>query len=143
MRFIKNLIYNIKLIIRWIPRLWNTYDWDYGYLLKLEKNKLEDMIQWYEKNDYGSLESGPEVYKQLLIAYNLLKIFLEEEEDWYEYNFRTGVCTFKKYVNTKNCKRFLPDIEVINWITIIELRKEKAWHVYSEFRKRYLPGWAD
>ena len=143
MKFIKQLICNIKLIIKWIPRLWNTYDWDYGYLLDLERYKIGDMIKWYEENDFGSLESGQRVYKQLLLAYKLLTIYLDEEDWWYAYNHKTGKCTFHVYINTKNYKRFLPKVETMNWVTVIELRKQKAWYLYCELRKRYSLDWCD
>ena len=52
----KNLAYectfgawhNIKRIIKWVPILWNSYDFDYGYLNDLIIFKLKLMIELFE-----------------------------------------------------------------------------------------------
>lgn len=43
----KKLIWNIKNIIRWIPVLWNNWDWDYGFLYSIMLNKLNNMYDFF------------------------------------------------------------------------------------------------
>lgn len=126
-------------------------DWDYGFLLDFECEKLKSMAEWYEKNDYGSSTRGKRVYKQLKLAVNLLNIILGKEDWWdidmSELEYCTGVPTaddfiVKKYVNTRNSKRFL-GYEGTSPTDQINLREQKAWHHYHVLRFRYMRDWWD
>lgn len=67
----KNLIWNIRNILRWIPRLWNSYDWDYYFLLHVMRYKLQDMESFFRGPDPVIRESL-EVADQIAHAIQLL-----------------------------------------------------------------------
>lgn len=152
---------NIRNIVRWIPTLWNDRDWDYNFMLEIEQKKLKNMIHWYEKNNYGHLDSGPKTVRQMKLAVSLLDIILEKDNWWHidypeDYKLFDENHKFQplpmssfvidKYVNTKNYKRFYPllnDDTIKSPTWIIELRKQKAWHLYYKLREQYMMHWWD
>ena len=74
---------NIRNIIRWIPTLWKDREWDYAFMLKIEQKKFMNMIDWYEKNNYGHRASGCSIVRQMKLAVSLLDIILEKENWWH------------------------------------------------------------
>lgn len=63
---IKNLPYNIKNIIRWIPVLWNNFDWDSEYLLDIMRFKLSRMEKYF-RND-AIIADNEEIAKKISSA---------------------------------------------------------------------------
>ena len=53
-----NLIRGISNLISYFRLIWKDRDWDYGFMLELERKKLQRAIKWYEKNDYGVAVNG-------------------------------------------------------------------------------------
>ena len=49
-RSIKRFFFNIKRIIEWIPILYNNFDWDYYYLLKIISFKLKLMEKHFRED---------------------------------------------------------------------------------------------
>jgi len=55
---IKRFYRKIKNILSWMPILWENYEWDYVYLLKIIKKKLELMEDFYLHSEQAySLDS--------------------------------------------------------------------------------------
>ena len=40
---IKQFTHNIHNLIYWFPIIWNDYDWDYIFMLKIMRHKLNSM----------------------------------------------------------------------------------------------------
>lgn len=157
---VKNFFSNIYNIIRWIPTLWKDRNWDYGFMLELERKKLQQTIKWYEKNDYGVCTNGRRYCNQMRIALNCLNIILDD--DWWSINIQNDIpitewlkrpCSdndyvIKAYVNLNNWKRFMPRLSEKSikehpnlWKT--EIRTEKAWHLYHKLREHCMQNWWD
>jgi len=49
--WLKNLYWNIKRLIQWIPIIWNDFNFDWVYLIKVVRLKLKLMEEFYESND--------------------------------------------------------------------------------------------
>ena len=49
-RYIKRFFFNIKRIVEWIPILYNNFDWDYYYLLKIISFKLKLMEKHFRED---------------------------------------------------------------------------------------------
>lgn len=49
--WVKRLFWNIKTTIRWLPIIWNGFDFDWVYLIKVFQHKLKLMEKFYESND--------------------------------------------------------------------------------------------
>ncbi len=163
MNKITHFFKNIRNIIRWIPTLWKDREWDYGFMLELEYNKLKNMVHWYETNNYGHCTSGDTVVKQMKLAISLLDIILEKNEWWHinfpddykwfdenhRYNKLSDNCyVVDAYVNINNWHRYLPWLKETRikespnfWKT--QLRVEKAWRLYHMLRERYMRDWWD
>lgn len=152
-----------RKIKEWIPTLLKDRDWDYGFMLEMEKQKLYDVIRWYEENDYGHHVCGWHDYRTLKWAYNCLNILLnndwwtikypneEAEKNWLHIpaDEHMSYYVIKPYINTRNMKRFLPyyknDEDYTNPSPYmkIDLREEKAWKLYHKIREQYMRGWWD
>ena len=50
MRKIKRKIQQIKNILKWIPVIWRTFDWDYRYSLDVFKFQLQNQINFLESD---------------------------------------------------------------------------------------------
>lgn len=152
---------NINNVIRWIPIIWKDRDWDYGFALEIERNKLRNMLKWYEDNNYGHYFNGKRDYRIMKIALGCLDILLdsnwwhisEEHEKLFDKNGKyvptPDECyILYEYVNLGNYKRFMNwvpqdsiDKKPNLWRT--ELREEKAWHLYHKIREQYMRSWWD
>lgn len=164
--FFDPVVQGIKNIIFFFFIIWNDRDWGCSYMLKLEKRKLEKMIKWYEKNNYGHLVHGKRIYNQLCLAVNILKIILEEDTSYYtfevkqkavgispEEDFLTyiqgfhGFWTLNRHINCNNRNRFMniPDYIWYNnpEMHAVELYKAKAWNLYHKIRELYMDHWWD
>ena len=74
----------------------NDHDWDYGYLIALEKKKLQRMHDYIK--DEGHLENKDIVVRDIAICIRLIDIFLEEDavyNTWLHKSF-SGKMKFRK-----------------------------------------------
>lgn len=155
---IKGFFLNIANLFRWAPTIWKDRDWDYSFMLELERKKLKRIARWYEKNNYGHCVNGKKYYTTICWAIGCLDIILEQ--DWWTIDFpkdknwlecwdeHENYYRIKPYINLNNYKRFLPyvnDDSIKNhpklWAT--ELREEKAWQLYNKLRNQYMRDWWD
>lgn len=106
-------------------------DWDYGFLLELERKKLQRMAKYFSESEIA--ESDAATARELTLCVRLLDIILDKErfrDAWsddvskhhrvlteknadgktYTLNFEyTGMIPdFPKYVNLRNAHRFMP-----------------------------------
>jgi hypothetical protein len=54
---IKRFIWRIKNIIKWIPILWNQFDWDYNYALEVFKFQLKKTSEYLNSDDARTLSA--------------------------------------------------------------------------------------
>ena len=114
----------IKQYVRCIKK--NIEDYDYIYLLNIEKFKIEKMLEFFKAND---VYIGQEFeIRDMQLCVKLLSIIITDR-------FNTP------YVNTKNKKRFLlgnlKEGQCLNAL----LRKTKAWYLYNKIRYLSLFKW--
>ena len=158
---IKGFFLDIKNVIHWIPTIWKDRDWDYAFMLEMERMKLKQTINWYKKHNYGHYVNGKRDCRIMETALGCLNILLDS--DWwnieptaYKVFFKEGKYVptpdecyiLNAYVNLRNYKRFMNWVpqDSINkkpnfWST--ELREEKAWHLYHKIREQYMRSWWD
>jgi hypothetical protein len=67
MNKIKRFLYNIKNIYGWSKILWNNFDWDGAYLLKIIEYKLSKMEKYFENGEITT----PETYQEMLDKINI------------------------------------------------------------------------
>lgn len=105
----------------------NDHDWDYGYLIALEKKKLQRMHDYIKCE--GHFENKEVVVRELAICIRLIDIFMENDavyNTWLHQSFsgdfkfikredglyeldettRKPIVDFPVYVNVRNERRF-------------------------------------
>ena len=80
---IKLFFWNIRNIIRWIPVLWNNFDWDYNFMYDIMRFKIERMAH-YQRNN-GHLVNN-ELYASRMDTFIRLLNKVREEEYLFDHN---------------------------------------------------------
>lgn len=112
-------------------------DFDYGYLLELEKIKLQNMYDYFSLSQMT--DDWKRVCSQIKICINLLDIILNG--------------SYNKYVNLNNFKRFIKAIDSKNCdkTKLLDFYRKfpsdfavlKAEHLYYKMRYWYTKTWWD
>ena len=145
------------------------HDWDYGYLIALEKKKLQRMYDYFKTSDIT--ENNKYTARDIAICIRLLDIIMEKDavqNSWLNESFsgrlkyiKVGdiykldtseyrpIADFPVYVNVRNERRFFRCTPIkdshskgkraIGFIS--RLRQEKALHLYHLIREYKLFGW--
>ena len=146
-------------------------DWDYRYLIALEKKKLQRMHDCIKRN--SCLEHKDFVVRDIAICIRLIDILTEEDavfKSWLHQSFSgelkfTKVCEnlyeldkedrpivdYPVYVNVRNERRFFRRTPIKDAqsegnrtkviLTIPRLRQQKALHLYHLIREYKLFEW--
>lgn len=121
------------------------YQFDYGYLLNLEKSKLQLMFKSFKDEPYTDHTSD---IRWISICIKLIDI-IQEEDSAIEYDDALDSMKFKltKYVNINNASRFrFKNIAFKgrsqNLMKDI-LRQRKALYLYNKIRYNYMLEWWD
>lgn len=127
---------------RAFKRIWG-HSWDWGYLIKLEYYKLKEMADGFERRKF--VEGWEDIVKEIRLCLRLIKVISEEDR---AYDINTG--KLNKYVNVKNCSRFLNKWEISvlkkrpdNHILLDNLRIKKAFYLYNKIRTYKMMSWWD
>lgn len=155
-------------INRWVRFLSKDGDWDYGFLIEMERIKLQQMEEYFrDKDTFVGIEY---VKRDLRICLRLLDIVQERDDlnielsplslvpfkgqDGHKYFKAEGaskIVSYRKlYVNTKNACRFV-QFDFVNSkkdetqeiIYKENLRKQKAWCLYNLIRAYRMFAWWD
>lgn len=115
---------------------------DYGYLLTIEKEALISMSKYFSKSNL--VENNHISARNCKIAAKLIDIANGDDR---AYQTNEGKDYLTKYINIRNCKRFLPhlnpnDFADSNHLKSI-LREEKAWYLYNKLRFYSMKYWWD
>lgn len=116
------------------------YDWE--YLLRLEKAKLQEMLNYFKSMSH-TFDHDNDI-KWINICIKLIDIIVEG-------NIFDTPEEVGKYVNTRNMKRFYHLGKGVTWDKVEEqvkrwpndLRILKAENLYYEIRKEYTRSWWD
>lgn len=163
---LKYKYYNIKIscknLFNWFNIIWNDREYDYLFMLKIEKKKIEQMIKFYSNDYYGK----DTTLKELKFANHLLDLIINEKyNDYISYDGtvqakmnddgKTWSCDlptmhFNHYVNLKNVQRFIPHLKYSglknsNYIEFIKmtLYEAKLWHLYFRYKEYKMQNWWD
>ena len=130
----------------------NDKDWDYAYLIALEKKKLQRMHDCIKQE--GHLENNAIVVRDIAICIRLIDIFMENDavyKTWLHQSFSGA--DFPVYVNVRNERRFFRATPIKDaqaegnrdkvFSSIISLRQQKALHLYHLIREYNLLTWWD
>lgn len=76
--WIKRLFWNIKVVIQWLPIIWNSFDFSWIYLIKVIQHKLKSMEEFYE-SDKPNLMCAKENIKSIKTCRILCERLLDSE----------------------------------------------------------------
>ncbi len=153
----------------------DDHDWDYRYLIALEKKKLQRMHDYMKREAH--FVNSEHVVREIGICIRLIDIFMEDDaayNTWLDRSFsgtklkfrkrndgyyelddeeRKPLANFPAYVNTRNEYRFFRRTPIKDAqskgdrdkaiLSIINLRQQKALHLYHLIREYKLFGWWD
>lgn len=142
---ISYFIWRIKRVLDFIKLAWNDHDFNYLFILKLEKFKLEKLLEACKLFPYNH---GA---KDISLCIKLINIIIGEDCSYkIDFNFKR---TSLKYINIKNAKRFLSESAYedltdfndknpnLTYAIKDELRISKAWNLYCQIRKDKFRTW--
>lgn len=166
-KFFRRISIGLKNLLAWASVIWNDRQWDWEYMLRIEKKKLDCMIKWYtieieNPNAFNSINIG-DVLNELKFARRLIDLIEDDGDKYITYTgenktekqenglYRvvdTQTLHFNHYVNKRNFKRFMPnfvenDMEEFGDIFDLTLYREKLWHLYFKYKMHKMPGWWD
>ena len=128
----QDLCNGIKNLIYWFPIIWNDYDWDHSYLLKIEQHKLKSMLKYFIKSNL--VKDNDIIIRDIKLCISLIDIILERG-DWYINN---------GYINLHNKLRFVKlDEDCFYFNFPSELRIQKALFLYNKIKTEKLQTWWD
>lgn len=146
---IKRILYRIKKIFKYIKLAYNDLDWDYYYMLILEKAKFEDIANYFTKSNIA--EEDWAVARDAKICIKLIDIINGKDSSYdMKYNQKNFDVIITKYVNIKNIKRFDESNYLSNdykanvdlrYLVKDDLRIKKAWNLYCKIREYNMMDW--
>lgn len=129
-------------------RRWINKNWDYYYLLDLERNKLKKMAKFFAKS---KLTEGWEFQvRDCRLCAKLIDIILEEDayyKNWLDKSFgnKVDIKKFPVHVNLRNVKRFYLRIHKTDSSTFesykATVRTVKALYLYNRIRSLRMFSW--
>lgn len=142
---ITNIGYRSRKIWHFIKVAWKDQDWDYAYMLRVEKAKLEDMARYYATSHIATTDWA--VARDAKICSRLIDI-INGDDASFIYNGKRQIIKLKR-VNTKNWKRFIRCGRFSEWLEhedyryMIEddIRIGKAWNLYCKIRQYNMRSW--
>lgn len=133
----------------WIKFIKTNEDWDFMYLLEVERKKIQEIRDCIKRNN--RFESNDYCVSRMDLAIRLLDIIIEDSLD------------FTGYVNDRNIERFFSSA-MVNYLrksiekgtddvmghscdirkwAYNDIRKQKAWKLYYKIREFHTRSWWD
>ena len=134
----------LKRIKDWYPIIREDEDWDFDYLFDIIEFKLTKMMKYF--STHNIVVDEEKYAKQIQVALNILKA-----------GYKTDIVLdtdLKTYVNTRNCKRFLPKSYLFDkfsneggkfWTMYgnATIREYKAKALFWKYLHHYIENWWD
>jgi aspartyl-tRNA synthetase len=76
--YIRNFIRKIKRLIRYLPVIWKSYDFDYSYATELFQMKLEDIATFMESDKAMTVRAKQNAKRIRMIVRLMNKVYNEE-----------------------------------------------------------------
>lgn len=157
-RKIQTFWWNIKNIIRWIPVLWNNFDFDFTYLLEVMEYKLQRLYEGidhyqnhlYYKKDLFWINIAKTLINRIREDYYVDEMYLYYSSDW-DINFTPTniIDNLDEYFNkNKNLYKYViekyPEIERFSIACIMVTEKhKKAKNLLFKILNEHIEEWWD
>ena len=128
-----------KLHFDCVVESFNSRPYDYTHIWRVERAHLIETKSYFQ---ISNIFDHTDDIKYIDICINLLDILIDDGDELMDYKNMK----FKKYVNTKNFKRFIQNaptsydnLEICNY----DVYMAKAKHLYYEILKNKITNWWD
>lgn len=74
----KRKIWQIKNVIKWLPKIWNQYDFDYGYSIDVFKFQLQKQAEYLESDRAMTLSAKNKASRIRMILRLMEKVYNED-----------------------------------------------------------------
>lgn len=151
-RRFRRLSSRIRKIWRFIGLARRDFDWDYAYMLEMERVKLEYMAKYFTESRIA--EHDWAVARDAKICIRLIDIIIGNDSSYVMKDnekkpFMEWDLVEIKKVNLKNAERFLSkermdryrDNPRMKVYLKDDLRIEKAWNLYCKIREYNMRSW--
>ncbi len=78
MYWIKRKIWQIKNIVRWVPKIWNQFDFDYRYSIEVFKFQLQKQADYMDSDRAMTVESKQNAQRIRMVIRLMDKVYDEE-----------------------------------------------------------------
>lgn len=151
-RWFRRLSSRIRKIWHFIGLARRDFDWDYAYMLEMERVKLEYMAKYFTESRIA--EHDWAVARDAKICIRLIDIIIGNDSSYVMKDnekkpFMEWDLVEIKKVNLKNAKRFLSKERIDRYrdnprmkvYLKDDLRIEKAWNLYCKIREYNMRSW--
>lgn len=151
-RWFRRLSSRIRKIWHFIGLARRDFDWDYAYMLEMERAKLEYMAKYFTESRIA--EHDWAVARDAKICIRLIDIIIGNDSSYVMKNnekkpFMEWDLVEIKKVNLKNAERFLSKERIdiyrdhprMKVYLKDDLRIEKAWNLYCKIREYNMRSW--
>lgn len=151
-RWFRRLSSRIRKIWHFIELARRDFDWDYAYMLEMERAKLEYMAKYFTESRIA--EHDWAVARDAKICIRLIDIIIGNDSSYVMKDnekkpFMEWDLVEIKKVNLKNAERFLSkermdryrDNPRMKIYLKDDLRIEKAWNLYCKIREYNMRSW--
>lgn len=151
-RWFRRLSSRIRKIWHFIGLARRDFDWDYAYMLEMERIKLEYMAKYFTESRIA--EHDWAVARDAKICIRLIDIIIGNDSSYVMKDnekkplMKWDLVEIKK-VNLKNAERFLSKERIDRYCghprmkvyLKDDLRIEKAWNLYCKIREYNMRSW--
>ena len=152
-RWFRRLSSRIRKIWHFIGLARRDFDWDYAYMLEMERAKLEYMAKYFTESQIA--EHDWAVARDAKICIRLIDIIIGNDSSYVMKDnekkpFMEWDLVEIKKVNLKNAERFLSKERIdrcsddhprMKVYLKDDLRIEKAWNLYCKIREYNMRSW--
>lgn len=151
-RWFRRLSSRIRKIWHFIGLARRDFDWDYAYMLEMERAKLEYMAKYFTESRIA--EHDWAVARDAKICIRLIDIIIGNDSSYVMKDnekkpFMEWDLVEIKKVNLKNAERFLSKERIdiyrdhprMKVYLKDDLRIEKAWNLYCKIREYNMRSW--
>ena len=156
MYWIKRKVWQIKNVIKWLPTIWNQYDFDYGYSINVFRFQLEKQADFLESDKACTMSANYNA-KRIRTTLRLMKKVYDEDyameyhaklEDIYgEELMELGITDIylKHNYELTESPELIKEIDNLKdkLFTESNLKQEKAHRILWLMVERNIQGWWD
>jgi len=146
MNNIKRFFYNIKNIYGWSKILWNDFDWDYNYLLKIMQYKLSKMKYYFENDTVICDDEAKKVSERISTCLDACNHLVDMDFEYELIHKHYEKYPIRDDYWLEDINKPMTEIQRAEWLEMNRLVEEKTKEYESQLfdtMKEYYRWWWD